>query len=86
MAVIIVNAGVTHPRSLWLDRMRPVGRLLFPLTFDSGGGLGKGDMLLVKRDRAPCAARFLGFAMIYLCTSVRDPAGNAALRKLISGG
>jgi protein-L-isoaspartate(D-aspartate) O-methyltransferase len=53
---IFVNAGVTHPRALWLDRLRDGGRLLLPLTFDVGGGTGKGVMMLVRRegDRARC--------------------------------
>jgi len=29
---ILVSAGVTHPRTEWLDRLRPGGRLVLPLT------------------------------------------------------
>jgi len=47
---IFVNAGVTHPAALWLDRLKPGGRLLYPLTFEAGGAGGKGCMILVKRD------------------------------------
>jgi protein-L-isoaspartate(D-aspartate) O-methyltransferase len=86
MDVIFVNAGVTHPRSVWLDRLRPGGRLLVPLTIEMGGGLGKGGMLLVKREGDAYSARFAGFVMIYSSTSVRDPALNGALTKLLSGG
>lgn len=38
---ILVNAGTTHPRSIWLDSLRPGGRLVMPLTVtddtDRGG-------------------------------------------------
>ena len=36
---ILVNAGATHPRSLWLERLRPGGRMLLPLTDDNGTGI-----------------------------------------------
>ena len=29
---ILINAGATHPRSIWLDSLRTGGRLLLPLT------------------------------------------------------
>ncbi len=78
---IFVNAGVTHPHPLWLDRLRDGGRLLIPLTFDVGGGIGKGVMMLVKREASHFAARFLTLVMIYSSTSVRDVEIDAALMK-----
>jgi protein-L-isoaspartate(D-aspartate) O-methyltransferase len=84
--VIFVNAGVTHPRSVWLDHLRPGGRLLVPLTFDVGGEAGKGGMLLVQRESDAYTARFLTWVMIFSCTSVRDPELNGRLLKLIGGG
>ncbi len=83
--VIFVNAGVTHASSLWLDRLKPGGRLLYPLTFDAGAG-GKGCMLLVKRAGESYAARCIGFVMIYACTSLRDPELNGPLMKQIGSG
>jgi protein-L-isoaspartate O-methyltransferase len=32
MDAIFINAGVTHPQPLWLDRLRTSGRLLIPIT------------------------------------------------------
>ena len=29
---ILINAGVSHPLPLWLDRLRPGGRMLLPIT------------------------------------------------------
>jgi protein-L-isoaspartate(D-aspartate) O-methyltransferase len=79
---IFVNAGVTHPRALWLDRLTDGGRLVLPLTFSVGSG-GKGVMMLVKREGERYAARLLSLVMIYSSTSVRDAGVNAALAKQI---
>jgi protein-L-isoaspartate(D-aspartate) O-methyltransferase len=84
--VIFINAGVTHPRSLWLDRLKPGGRLLFPITFDTGDGVGKGCMVLVKHDGDTYPARSASFVMIYSCTSVRDKELNGAILKQLSSG
>jgi protein-L-isoaspartate(D-aspartate) O-methyltransferase len=81
---IFVNAGVTHPHRLWLDQLRDGGRLLLPLTFDVGGGIGKGVMMLIRRQGDRFAARFLTLVMIYSSTSVRDAEMNAALAKQLS--
>ena len=36
--VIVVNAGATHPLPLWLDALKPGGRMLLPLTSDRWHG------------------------------------------------
>jgi protein-L-isoaspartate(D-aspartate) O-methyltransferase len=81
---IFVNAGVTHPQALWLDRLADGGRLLIPLTFDVGGGIGKGVMMLIRREGDRYTARLLTLVMIYSSTSVRDAAMNDLLAKQIS--
>jgi protein-L-isoaspartate(D-aspartate) O-methyltransferase len=81
--VVFINAGVTHPRALWLDRLAEGGRLLVPLTFDVGGGIGKGVMMLVKRKADNYSARLVSLVMIYSSTSGRDEETNAALAKQI---
>jgi len=83
--VIFVNAGVTHPCSLWLDRLKPGGRLLYPLTSDMGAA-GKGCMMLVKREGQCYRVRAVSFVMIYSCTSLRDADLNESLTKQISSG
>jgi len=80
---IVVNAGVTHPYPLWLDGLRDGGRLLLPLTFDVGGGIGKGIMILIRREGDRYTARFLTLVMIYSSTSVRDAEMNGLLAKQI---
>lgn len=83
---IFVNAGVTHPAPLWLDRLKTGGRLLYPLTFEAGGAGGKGCMMLVKREGDAYSARATSFVAIYSCAALRDPELNTALVKQVSSG
>jgi protein-L-isoaspartate(D-aspartate) O-methyltransferase len=83
---IFVNAGVTHPASLWFDRLKPGGRLLYPLTFEAGGAGGKGCMILIKREGDAYSARATSFVAIYSCAALRDPDLNTSLVKQISSG
>jgi protein-L-isoaspartate(D-aspartate) O-methyltransferase len=72
--VIYVSAGATAPLDLWLDALRPAGRLLFPLT-PSGNGenMGMGKMLLVTRvTEERFDARFVCPVMIFPCFGGRD--------------
>lgn len=72
--LIYVNAGATAPLDIWLDALRPGGRLLFPLTPDGPGGTpGAGGMLLITRQPAEnFAARFLMPVMFIPCLGGRD--------------
>jgi protein-L-isoaspartate(D-aspartate) O-methyltransferase len=75
---IFINAGVTHPQPLWLDRLKPGGRLLVPLTVAPGGS---GWMLLVHRVAGRYEASFSSMVMIYSSPSGRDPQRNATLAR-----
>jgi protein-L-isoaspartate(D-aspartate) O-methyltransferase len=67
--VLYVNAGATAPMAVWLDALKPGGRLLFPLTQDDGTGA----MLLITRtDGEVYAARFLFQAQFVGCIGARD--------------
>ena len=63
---ILLSAGATHPLPLWLDALRPGGRLVFPLTSQRLGGF----MLKLARGPTPdwlgaellCRAWFIPFA------------------------
>jgi len=72
--IIYVNAGATAPLDLWLDALRPGGRLLFPLTPDAAGGdPGPGGMLLVtKATQNQFSARFICPVMFINCIGARD--------------
>jgi len=77
--VIYVNAGATDPLAVWLDALRPGGRLMFPLTPDRVAGA----MLLVKRAAAnEYEARFVMQVVFIPCVGARDP---ATAKKLSAG-
>jgi protein-L-isoaspartate(D-aspartate) O-methyltransferase len=84
---IFVNAGATHPRSVWLDRLRPGGRLILFLTaaFDDRGS-GKGGMLKVSRSDDGYAARFLSPVSVFHCVGSRDHTANRRLRESFMRG
>jgi protein-L-isoaspartate(D-aspartate) O-methyltransferase len=86
--VIYVNAGATEPLAVWLDALKPRGRLLFPLTPASGAGA----MLLVTRpDGSEQSAtghedriypsRFLMQVAFVPCVGARDEATAKKLTK-----
>jgi protein-L-isoaspartate(D-aspartate) O-methyltransferase len=67
--IIYVNAGATAPLDVWLDALRPGGRLLFPLT----PAEGPGGMLLVTRGANDTFdARILLPVMFIPCVGARD--------------
>lgn len=82
--VLYVNAGATSPLDVWLDALRPNGRLLFPLTPAHGAG----GMLLITRASGERAsgqrasgqhrfgeqyqARFLSPVLFVACVGARD--------------
>jgi len=75
---ILVNAGVTHPDTAWLDALAPGGRLALPLTADMplmGTRIGKGFMMLLTReDDRDFTARTLSIVAIYSALGLRDDA------------
>lgn len=85
---IFINAGVTHPQPLWLDRLRPNGRLVLPMTVDlpaSAEGKavgGSGHMLKVRRMRQKFEASFDSMVTIYSSPTGRNPHFNAMLGRL----
>jgi len=84
---ILINAGATHPRSVWLDSLRLGGRLLLPLTViedaDHGGG---GRVIKVMRQPRGLTARFISEVGIFSCTGTRDPDLNERLKKAFMRG
>lgn len=81
--VIYVSAGATAPLDVWLDALRPGGRLLFPLTVANGYGA----MLLVKRTAEDCyEARFVCQAAFIHCFGARDVETETRLAEAFKTG
>jgi len=83
---MLINAGMTHPLPLWLDRLREGGRLLLPITVPMAPNLGKGLMLKIIRQANGYAAQVVTFVAIYSATSARDPQREALLGKALATG
>ena len=83
---IFINAGVTHPHPLWLDRLSPGGRLVLPLTraVEPTNVAGTGVVARITRGENGFSARIVSLVGIYSCTSVRDPEMSAALAKALA--
>lgn len=73
---ILVNAGVTHPRAAWLERLRLGGRTMLPVTDDTGTGM----MLKVKREEAGYTAQWISSLTIFACVGGRNPDLSRRLR------
>jgi protein-L-isoaspartate(D-aspartate) O-methyltransferase len=82
---ILVNAGVTHPQTAWLDALAPGGRMVLPLTGTmpmpmKAANIGKGmHVLLTRGDDGDYAARTLSVVAIYSALELRDDALDAQL-------
>ncbi|HXN35426.1 MAG TPA: methyltransferase domain-containing protein, partial [Opitutaceae bacterium] len=83
---MFINAGVTHPRPLWLDRLPDKGRLVLPLTQATSPAAGSGAMARIVRNGDRFSARIVSSVAIYSCTSVRDPQLEAPIAKAIRTG
>jgi protein-L-isoaspartate(D-aspartate) O-methyltransferase len=80
--VLYVNAGATEPLDVWLDALRPKGRLLFPMT----PAEGVGAMLLVtKLEDGGFAARFLLQVQFVPCIGARDETTARRLTEAFRG-
>jgi len=81
--VLYVNAGATGPRNVWLDALRPNGRLLFPMTPAEGAGA---MLLISKREDGGFAARFLLQVQFVPCIGARDEATGQRLSDAFRNG
>jgi protein-L-isoaspartate(D-aspartate) O-methyltransferase len=80
---ILVNAGATHPRAVWLDSLRIGGRLLVPLTVTRRRmGAGGGRVLKVTRQTEGLTACFISGVGIFSCVGGRDAELNQRLKEV----
>jgi len=87
---MLINAGVTHPHPLWLERLHDRGSVVLPLTVAAGMGmganLGKGVMAKVTRQANGFSAKIVSFVAIYSCIGMRDAQLEQALGKAMGTG
>ena len=90
---IYVNAGATRPADIWLDRLKPKGRLILPLSTDKGFGAGEpeqmarhGAVFRIQRLEDRFAAKWLSPVAIFPCAGMRDPESEAALARALANG
>jgi protein-L-isoaspartate(D-aspartate) O-methyltransferase len=79
---IYVNAGATEPLAVWLDALKPDGRLLFPLTPSAGAG---GMLLVTQLYDERYSARFLMQVQFVPCVGARDEATAEKLTEAFRG-
>jgi protein-L-isoaspartate(D-aspartate) O-methyltransferase len=83
----LINAGSTHPRSVWLDTLRLGGRLLVLLTATKeANGPGWGYVLKVTRQSRGLAACFISDVGVFPCIGSRDTALNERLKEAFDRG
>ena len=70
---MLINAGVTHPSPLWLDRLSDGGRLVVPLTMATTPTIGFGVMARIVREGDRFLADMVTPVAIYSCTGMRYP-------------
>jgi protein-L-isoaspartate(D-aspartate) O-methyltransferase len=73
--VIYVNAGVTHPADVWLDRLNDGGRLILPLT----PNYQHGAVFRIERNGDEYLAAWIYAVGLYPCEGGRDDVSEAAL-------
>jgi protein-L-isoaspartate(D-aspartate) O-methyltransferase len=78
--IIVVNAGITHPLDVWLEALKPGGRLAVPLTFDGlAPNAGLGGFFKITRGPEGYAASFLCPTGIIHFAGARDAEANKRL-------
>ncbi len=84
---ILVNCGVTHPQTKWLERLREGGRLVAPFTMAANATIGQGLMIKIVRSKGKYATEPVSVVGIYSAESLRDRALEPQLLKgLTTGG
>jgi protein-L-isoaspartate(D-aspartate) O-methyltransferase len=74
---IYANAAAAEPLAVWLDALRPGGRLLFPLAARDGAGQ---MLLLTRTSEREFDARFLCQVQFVPCIGAQDEQAGRALQ------
>src|SRR5581483_9827958 len=80
--LIYVCAGAAQPSKMWLDALRPGGRLLFPL---APKGVFGGMLLVARPDQgATWSAKFIGRVTFIDCVGLQDEEAGRRLTEAFS--
>jgi protein-L-isoaspartate(D-aspartate) O-methyltransferase len=69
---MLVNCGVTHPQTIWLERLHEGGRLVVPFTLAMNATTGQGVMEKIVRSGEMYSTEFVSPVAIYSGGSLRD--------------
>jgi protein-L-isoaspartate(D-aspartate) O-methyltransferase len=83
---MLINAGVTHPNALWLERLREGGRLVVPFTISMTPTIGQGIMAKIVRRGSRFSAHVVTPLMILSCSGLRDAEGEERLKNAMRAG
>ncbi len=83
---IFVNCGVTHPQTIWLERLRNRGRLVVPFTMAMNPQTGQGIMTKIVREPSGYSATMVSTTGIFSGGSLRDPALESLMKKALTTG
>lgn len=84
---ILVNCGVTHPQTKWLERLRDRGRLVAPFTMAVNTTIGQGVMTKITRLNGTYGAELVSPVAIFSGGGLRDASLQTQLLKgLTTGG
>jgi protein-L-isoaspartate(D-aspartate) O-methyltransferase len=85
--VIYVNAGVTRPVDLWLDRLKDGGRMILALTADKGAADWRyGAFFRIERRGDGFLARWISATDLFPCEGARDAESERALVAALEKG
>jgi protein-L-isoaspartate(D-aspartate) O-methyltransferase len=80
---MFINAGMTHPLPMWLDRLRKGGRMVVPLTMTTVPGIGFGTMAKISRTGEHFSAETIGAVGIFSAIGLRDASLEQAIETAI---
>ena len=84
---MLVNCGVTHPQTKWLERLREGGRLVVPFTIAVNATIGQGVMTKITQSNGKYATELVSPVGIYSGGSLRDASLEPQMLKgLTTGG
>lgn len=83
---IFVNCGVTHPQTIWLERLRDAGRLVVPFTMAINPTIGQGIMTKIVREHATYSAEMASPVAIFSGGNLREPALEPLMANALRSG